>query len=133
MTEERFNISYDDGLIRFIKDTKTNENLDIIDCEYRMNELAEENEQLKQVLGSILIEVRKDIGATNHSGEVKAVVNPNSFDLIYDVRMDTISNQIGANTIETLGSRYPYVIYGHILLRQSKDEGLQSLLPMKRM
>lgn len=35
-----------------------------------------------------------------------------SFDLIYDLRIGTISNQIGANTIETLGSQYPYVIYG---------------------
>lgn len=35
-----------------------------------------------------------------------------SFDLIYDLRIDSISNQIGANTIETLGSQYPYVIYG---------------------
>lgn len=35
-----------------------------------------------------------------------------NFDLIYNLRIDTISNQIGANTIETLGSQYPYVIYG---------------------
>ena len=35
-----------------------------------------------------------------------------NFDLIYDLRIDSISNQIGANTIETLGSQYPYVIYG---------------------
>lgn len=35
-----------------------------------------------------------------------------SFDLIYDLRINNISNQIGANTIETLGSQYPYVIYG---------------------
>jgi hypothetical protein len=33
-------------------------------------------------------------------------------DLIYDLHIDNISNQIGANTIETLGSQYPYVIYG---------------------
>lgn len=51
----------------------------------RVRVLAEENEELKQVLGSILIEVRRDISATNHSGEVKAFVNPNSFDLISDV------------------------------------------------
>ena len=50
-----------------------------------MNALNDENEELKQVLGSILIEVRRDISATNHSGEVKAFVNPNSFDLISDV------------------------------------------------
>ena len=35
-----------------------------------------------------------------------------SFDLIYDLHLDSISNQIGANTIDTLGSQYPYVIYG---------------------
>ena len=50
-----------------------------------LNQLNDENEQLKQVLGSILIEVRRDISATNHSGEVKAFVNPNSFDLISNV------------------------------------------------
>lgn len=48
-------------------------------------DLLNENEQLKQVLGSILIEVRKDISATNHSSEVKAFVNLNSFDLISNV------------------------------------------------
>lgn len=47
--------------------------------------LYKENKELKQVLGSILIEVRRDISATNHSGEVKAFVNPNSFDLISNV------------------------------------------------
>ena len=47
--------------------------------------LLNENEQLKEVLGSILIEVRRDISATNHSVEVKAFVTPNSFDLIVDV------------------------------------------------
>ena len=35
-----------------------------------------------------------------------------SFDLIYDLRIDSMVNQIGANTVETLGSQYPYVIYG---------------------
>lgn len=35
-----------------------------------------------------------------------------SFDLIYDLRIDSITNQIGATTIDTLGSQYPYVIYG---------------------
>ena len=54
--------------------------LDEVKCE-----LVEENEQLKEVLGSILIEVRRDISATNHSSEVKAFVTPNSFDLISDV------------------------------------------------
>lgn len=51
----------------------------------KLNKLSDENEQLKQVLGSILIEVRREISATNHSSEVKAFVNPNSFDLISNV------------------------------------------------
>lgn len=49
------------------------------------DELREENKQLKEVLGSILIEVRRDITVTNHCSEVKAFVTPNSFDLIVDV------------------------------------------------
>lgn len=35
-----------------------------------------------------------------------------SFDLIYDLNLGTLSGAIGATTIETLGSRYPYVTYG---------------------
>lgn len=50
-----------------------------------LEEVVVENEQLKEVLGSILIEVRRDISATNHSSEVKAFVNPNNFDLISDI------------------------------------------------
>lgn len=38
--------------------------------------------------------------------------NTGSYDLIYNVRIGDVTNQIGANVIETLGSRYPYVVYG---------------------
>lgn len=35
-----------------------------------------------------------------------------NFDLIYNVRMDSVVNQMSANVIETLSSQYPYIIYG---------------------
>lgn len=38
--------------------------------------------------------------------------NTDSFDLIYNLKISEITMQIGSNTIETLGSQYPYVIYG---------------------
>jgi hypothetical protein len=38
--------------------------------------------------------------------------NTETFDLIYNVTFGAITNQIGANTVETLSSPYPYVIYG---------------------
>lgn len=45
--------------------------------------IREENEELKKVLGSILISVKRDY--FNHTGEIKVFVNPNSFDLISEV------------------------------------------------
>ena len=53
-------------------------------CCTRLNRLEEENEELKQVLGSILIEVKQQI-STHKTGEIRAFINPNSFDLISDV------------------------------------------------
>ena len=47
--------------------------------------LSDENEQLKKVLGSILLEVKRDISNTNQTGEIKVFINPNSFDLISEV------------------------------------------------
>ena len=38
--------------------------------------------------------------------------NTGSYDLIYNVKINSLTNQIGANVVETLGSRYPYVVYG---------------------
>lgn len=35
-----------------------------------------------------------------------------SFDIIYNLNIGNITNQIGANVIETLSSQYPYVVYG---------------------
>ena len=51
----------------------------------KLNELWEENEELKKVLGAILLEVKKDISNTNQTGEIKAFINPNSFELISEV------------------------------------------------
>ena len=38
--------------------------------------------------------------------------NTGSYDLIYNVKINSMTNQIGANVVETLGSQYPYVVYG---------------------
>ena len=46
MTAKRFQMGYDDGLLRFVKDNVTNTNLDIVDCWTVLNELYEEKEQL---------------------------------------------------------------------------------------
>lgn len=50
-----------------------------------LNQLYDENEQLKKVLGSILIEVSRDISNTHYIGEIKVFINPNSFELISEV------------------------------------------------
>ena len=50
--------------------------------------------------------------------------NTASFDLIYNIQISELTNQIGANTIETLGSQYPYVIYGQSDYQRGKFECL---------
>lgn len=50
-----------------------------------INGLVDENEQLKQALGSILIEVKQEFSASHKAGEVRAFINPRSYDLISDV------------------------------------------------
>lgn len=37
--------------------------------------------------------------------------NTASYDLVYNLKIGTLSKNIGANTIETLSSKYPYIIY----------------------
>ena len=51
----------------------------------RIKELYDENEQLKKVLGAILLEVKQDISNTNQIGEIRVFINPNSFNLISEV------------------------------------------------
>ena len=63
------------------------------DCEMRindnllnlMNNIAQENEELKKVLGSILREVKRDISNTNQTGEITVFINPNIFELISEL------------------------------------------------
>ena len=50
MTTKRFEMGYDDGLLRFVKDNVTNTNLDIVDCWTVLNELNDKNEQLASEL-----------------------------------------------------------------------------------
>lgn len=38
--------------------------------------------------------------------------NTASYNFVYNLKFGNITNQISANTIETLGSPYPYVVYG---------------------
>lgn len=52
-------------------------------CEY--DQLKEENEELKQVLGSMLIEVKQEISASHKTGEIRAFINPKNYNLISDV------------------------------------------------
>lgn len=62
-------------------------------CEMRINDdllelvnnLADENNELKQILGSILLEVKKDISNTNQTGEITVFINPHSFEMISEV------------------------------------------------
>ena len=51
----------------------------------RVGKLEKENEELKKVLGAILLEVKRDITNTNQTGEIRAFINPNSFNLISEV------------------------------------------------
>lgn len=53
--------------------------------ENKIKQLEKENEQLKKVLGAILLEVKQDITNTNQTGEIKVFINPNSFELISEV------------------------------------------------
>ena len=59
--------------------------VDLNNCKGKCSVLEEENEQLKKVLGAILLEVKQDISNTNQTGEIKVFINPNSFNLISEV------------------------------------------------
>ena len=58
---------------------------DLHNCLKEIDKLIKENEQLKKVLGAILLEVKQDISNTNQTGEIKVFINPNSFELISEV------------------------------------------------
>jgi hypothetical protein len=92
MTEKRFTMDNESDIIEF--DSNTNEYIqDFMWADgkgwdricNRLNELFDENEQLKQVLGNILLEVKRDITITNCTGEIKVFINQNSYELISDV------------------------------------------------
>lgn len=38
--------------------------------------------------------------------------NTASYDLLYNFKINDMTNQLGVNVIDTLGSQYPYVVYG---------------------
>ena len=85
MIEKRFVFVIDNGEDTFYDLSENGEIMNMIDTEDMLNKLNEENERLKKVLGSILIEVRRDISITNYIGEIKVFINPNSFELISEV------------------------------------------------
>ena len=87
MTEKRFeifpqNVVKDGTLIIIQKGLELYNVNEVVDL---LNELHEENEQLKYVLGNILLEVKREITNTNVTGEVRVFINPNSFELISEV------------------------------------------------
>ena len=50
-----------------------------------LNELYSENQELKEVLGAILREVKRDITNTNQTGEITVFINPNSYNKISEI------------------------------------------------
>ena len=82
MTEKRFTLE-EFGLNFIVNDN--GRNLTAKQTMERLNELNNENEELKKVLGAILLEVKQDISSTNQTGEIIVFINPNSFDLISEV------------------------------------------------
>ena len=65
MTAKRFEMGYDDGLLRFVKDNVTNTNLDIVDCWTVLNELNDENKQLKQFKNTVFVLINEMIETAN--------------------------------------------------------------------
>ena len=52
---------------------------------YHNQDYRKENEELKETLGAILLEVKRDIAITNYTGEIKVFINPGRFELISEV------------------------------------------------
>ena len=91
MTEKRFTIIYNEHteMMQYVDNQKEEPNRWAIcnasETVQKLNNLSDENEELKKVLGAILLEVKRDISNTNQTGEIKVFINPNSFDLISEV------------------------------------------------
>lgn len=81
--DDGVNERYHDGIIDMEKDGDVIVNYQFISN--LLNELNDENEELKEILGAILLEVKRDITNTNQTGEIKVFINPNSFELISGV------------------------------------------------
>ena len=47
--------------------------------------LEKENKELKEVLGAILLEVKRDISIKNQTGEIKVFINPDYYDMISEI------------------------------------------------
>lgn len=86
MTEKRFQYNVNKNSIeengKFVAYVNS---VDGVRIANKLNILQKENEQLKKVLGAILLEVKQDISNTHQTGEIRAFINPNSFNLISDV------------------------------------------------
>lgn len=82
MTEKRFTLE-EFGLSFIVNDN--GRNLTAKQTVDGLNQLYEENEELKETLGAILLEVKQDISIRNQTGEIKVFINPNRFELISEV------------------------------------------------
>ena len=82
MTEKRFTLE-EFGLNFIVNDN--GRNLTAKQTVDKLNQLYEENEELKKTLGAMLLEVKRDITITNKTGEIKVFINPNRFELISEV------------------------------------------------
>lgn len=86
MTEKRFQYNVNKNSIeengKFVAYVNS---VDGVRIANKLNILQKENEQLKKVLGAILLEVKQDISNTHQTGEIRAFINPNSFNLISEV------------------------------------------------
>lgn len=89
MTKKRFTLkhyedtdwAYDNG-----KSIYTKEMVDLLnEQEETIKTLTKENEELKEILGAILLEVKRDITVTNQTGEIKVFINPNSYEKISEI------------------------------------------------
>ena len=79
LLEEWEDVNYCEHSFKFKDEWLTDK--EVVDL---LKQLNDENEELKQVLGSILIEVKRQF-STHTTSEIRVFINPNSFNLISEV------------------------------------------------
>ena len=58
---------------------------DVVYSNKLINKLHDENEELKRILGDILLEVKREISNSNNTEEIRVWINPKSFDMVSEV------------------------------------------------